>query len=254
MTPWVKRILLANVGMYLLVLARPAIGSVLMFVPALLPTRPWTVVTYMFLHAGLWHIGFNMLALYFFGPAVETRLGGRHFAGLYLSSGVMGAVLSVPFMPHAAIVGASGAVFGVMLAFARYWPRQRIYIWGVLPIEARWMVVLMTGFSLWAGFGGTRDGVAHFAHLGGFLGGFLYLKWMDWRSPARRFKQKAQAVPTTPPRESSETVERWKRIRRDDIHPVNRDELDRLLAKLDAHGVKRLTPDERAFLERFSAR
>jgi membrane associated rhomboid family serine protease len=239
--------------MYLLILASPTVGNVLMFVPALLPTRPWTVVTYMFLHAGLWHIGFNMLALYFFGPAVETRLGGRHFVGLYLSSGIMGAVLSIPFTPHAAIVGASGAVFGVMLAFARYWPRQRIYIWGVLPIEARWMVILMTAFSLWAGFGGAQSGVAHFAHLGGFLGGFLYLKWMDWRSPARRFKQKAQVVPP-PPRDPDQALERWKRIRREDIHPVNRDEVDRLLDKISREGVKSLTPDERALLERFAGR
>jgi membrane associated rhomboid family serine protease len=207
----------------------------------------------MFLHAGLWHIGFNMLALYFFGPAVETRLGGRNFVGLYLSSGIMGAVLSIPFTPHAAIVGASGAVFGVMLAFARYWPRQRIYIWGVLPIEARWMVILMTAFSLWAGFGGAQSGVAHFAHLGGFLGGFLYLKWMDWRSPARRFKQKAQVVPP-PPRDPDQALERWKRIRREDIHPVNRDEVDRLLDKISREGVKSLTPDERALLERFAGR
>jgi membrane associated rhomboid family serine protease len=253
MTPWVKRILFANVAMYLLILASPAVGNVLMFVPAFLPTRPWTVVTYMFLHAGLWHIGFNMLALYFFGPAVETRLGGRNFVGLYLSSGIMGAVLSIPFTPHAAIVGASGAVFGVMLAFARYWPRQRIYIWGVLPIEARWMVILMTAFSLWAGFGGAQSGVAHFAHLGGFLGGFLYLKWMDWRSPARRFKQKAQVVPP-PPRDPDQALERWKRIRREDIHPVNRDEVDRLLDKISREGVKSLTPDERALLERFAGR
>ncbi len=253
MTPWVKRILFANVAMYLLTVARPAVGNLLVFVPALLPTRPWSVVTYMFLHAGIWHIGFNMLALYFFGPAVETRLGGRRFVGLYLSSGVMGALLSIPFTPHAAIVGASGAVFGVMLAFARYWPRQRIYIWAVLPIEARWMVILMTAFSLWSGFGGSRDGVAHFAHLGGFLGGFLYLKWTDWRSPARKFKQKAQVVPP-PPRDPEHALERWKRIRREDIHPVNRDEVDRLLDKISREGVKSLTPDERALLERFAGR
>jgi membrane associated rhomboid family serine protease len=253
MTPWVKRILFANVAMYLLTVARPAVGNLLVFVPALLPTRPWSVVTYMFLHAGIWHIGFNMLALYFFGPAVETRLGGRRFVGLYLSSGVMGALLSIPFTPHAAIVGASGAVFGVMLAFARYWPRQRIYIWAVLPIEARWMVILMTAFSLWSGFGGSRDGVAHFAHLGGFLGGFLYLKWTDWRSPARKFKQKAQVVPPAP-RDPEQALERWKRIRREDIHPVNRDEVDRLLDKISREGVKSLTPDERALLERFAGR
>ena len=253
MTPWVKRLLFANVAVFVLTMARPAVMNELAFVPALLPERPWTIITYMFVHAGFWHIGLNMLVLYFFGPAVEARLGGRHFFGLYFISGITGALLSLVFMPHAPIVGASGAIFGVMLAFAHFWPRQRIYIWAVLPIEARWLVVLYTVFSLWAGFGGAESGIAHFAHLGGFLGGFLYLRWMAWRSPARRFKQKAQA-PAAPVRESSQTLERWKRIRREDIHPVNRDEVDRLLAKISKDGVKSLTPDERAFLERFSAR
>jgi len=253
MTPWVKRIIFANVAVFVLTQARPAMEMTLAFVPVLLPERPWTVITYMFVHAGFLHIGLNMLVLYFFGPAVEARLGGRHFLGLYFISGITGALLSLLFMPHAPIVGASGAIFGVMLAFAHFWPKQRIYIWAVLPIEARWMVVLYAAFSLWAGFGGAESGVAHFAHLGGFLGGFLYLKWMDWRSPARRFKQQAQpAAPT--PRESSQTLDRWKSIRREDIHPVNRDEVDRLLAKIGEQGVKSLTPDERAFLERFASR
>jgi membrane associated rhomboid family serine protease len=253
MTPWVLRIIIANIAMHFVTMAFPIVRYVLLLVPALIPYRPWSVVTYMFLHApGIMHILFNMIALYFFGPAVEARLGSRRFVVLYFVSGIMAALVSLPFTPFVPIVGASGAVFGVMLAFARFWPRQQIYIWGILPVEARWMVIFLTGLSLWAGFGGQRDGVAHFAHLGGFLGGFVYLKWAEWRSPARRFKKKAQAPPA--PRDGDRTMERWQKIRTEGIHPLNRDEVERLLQKIASEGPKSLTPDERAFLERFAER
>jgi membrane associated rhomboid family serine protease len=252
MTPWVLRLILANVAMFFVTAAYPVARWALLLVPALIPSRPWTVVTYMFLHGGFMHILFNMIALFFFGPAVEARLGSRRFVALYFTSGIMAALVSVPFTPNVPIVGASGAVFGVMLAFARFWPRQQIYIWGVLPVEARWLVIFLTGLSLWSGFSGASQGVAHFAHLGGFLGGFLYLKWTDWRSPARRFKRKAQAPP--PPREGDRTLERWQSIRTEDIHPLNREEVERLLQKIESRGPKSLTPDERAFLERFASR
>jgi membrane associated rhomboid family serine protease len=222
-----------------------------MFIPRLFLIRPWTIVTYMFLHAGIWHLVFNMLALYFFGPRLESRLGGRQFLYLYFISGIMGALLSVFFSPNAAIIGASGAVFGVLLGFARYWPRERIYIWGVLPIEARALVVVATIVSLYFGFRGGGN-VAHFAHLGGFLGGFLYLKWWGRRSPAARFKAKAQAPVRAKSAGGHTDVNRWQRINREEMHPVNQEELDRVLDKIGASGVGSLTNDERDFLERFS--
>ena len=254
MTPWVMRILLANGVVYLLslVLGRPP--EALMFVPRLFLLRPWTIVTYMFLHAGIWHLLFNMLALYFFGPRLEARLGGRQFLLLYFISGIMGAVLSIFFTPNAAIVGASGAVFGVLLGFARYWPRERIYIWGVLPIEARGLVIVMTIISLYLGFAGGGGNIAHFAHLGGFLGGFLYLKWWDRTSPAARFMAKAKAPLRQGSGNGGTDVKRWRRIRRDDMHPVNQEELDRILDKISASGVGSLNAEERDFLERFSRR
>jgi hypothetical protein len=135
-----------------------------------------------------------------------------------------------------------------------FWPRDKIYIWGVLPVEVRWLVVFLTGMSLFAGFSGSRDGVAHFAHLGGFAGAFLYLKWLDYRSPTRRFKRKAAAVQAKPKSSGVSDLERWRGIRRDDMHSVNRDELDRILDKISAEGMNSLTPDERAFLERFASR
>lgn len=248
MTPWVQRLIAINVGMFLLSLALPGVAQALILIPALIPERPWTIVTYMFLHAGVWHLAFNMLALYFFGPRVEARLGGGQFLALYGISGLVGALASLAFTPRAGIVGASGAIFGVMLGYARYWPRALIYIWGVVPIEARWFVIGMTALSLFGGFGGLQAGVAHFAHLGGFLGGFLYLTWVDRRSPAARFRTRLAA----PARRDGSAPEQWAKIRLDELHPVNREEVERLLRKSAQGGSVSLTPDERAVLDRFS--
>ena len=250
MTPWVARIIFANVGVFLLTAFAPAIVLPMALVPAFIPYRPWTLLTYMFLHAGFGHLLFNMLGLYFFGPRVESRLGGRRFLGLYLTSGLVGALLSLA-TPYARIVGASGAVFGVMLGFARYWPREPIYLWGVFPVEARVLVVVTTVLALWGAFSRATGGIAHFAHLGGYVGGYVYLRWMEARSPAARFR--AQLAPK-PKRTSDAGMERWRRIDASALHPVNREELERVLAKVNAEGIPGLNPGEREFLERFSAR
>ena len=193
MTLWVRRLLFANVTVFLLVRALPGeIVNQLVLVPVLVPVRPWSVLTYQFLHAGFWHLLMNMIGLYFFGPRLEARIGSRHFLLLYLLSGVGGAVLSI-LTPRAFIVGASGAVFGVLLGFARYWPRERIYIYAVIPVEARILVVFLAALSLWSGIGGGGN-IAHFAHLGGFVGGWIYLNVMERRSPGRRFRRKVEAA------------------------------------------------------------
>jgi membrane associated rhomboid family serine protease len=237
--------------MYLITTAFPGVVQALVLVPALIPERPWSVVTYMFLHAGVWHLLFNMLALYVFGPRVEGRLGGRQFLLLYFISGLVGALTSL-LTPSAAIVGASAAIFGVMLGYARYWPRDLVLVWGVLPIQARWFVMGMTALSLFAGFGGAQPGVAHFAHLGGFLGGWMYLKWLERHSPAARFRAQV-----TQPRDRFESpsaaLERWRAIRLEQLHPVNREEVERLLKKV-TEGHVALSAEERAVLERFSRR
>jgi len=251
MTPWVARLIFLNILMFGLTIVMPGLADMLAFMPAELLIRPWTIVTYMFLHGGFGHIFFNMLMLFFFGPRLEARLGSRRFLGLYFTSGVAGGLLSFtsPLIP---IIGASGAVFGVMFAFAYYWPREVVHIWGVLPIEVRWLVAGLTGVALISGFGGARDGIAHFAHLGGILGAFIYLKVMERTSGARRFQ--ARATPAASAISSTATVARWANIRREGLHPVNLEELDRVLAKLEKEGIGRLTDGERQFLERFSQR
>jgi len=267
MTPWVTRLLVANAIMYLLQISlgtmviqtptRPiAMGTVdywLAFIPALVLVHPWSFFSYMFLHGGFGHIFFNMLMLFFFGPRLEMRLGNRKFIILYLVAGVTGAMLYLPTQWGSPIpmIGASGAVYGVMLGFAYFWPREKIFIWGILPVESRILIGVMTAMSLFFGAGGGGN-VAHFAHLGGFLGAFLYLKYLDHNSPAKKWQKQMRPVVPVGHGGNHSDVERWTRIRPDDLHPVNRDEVLRLLEKVKQEGASALTPTERDTLNRFT--
>jgi membrane associated rhomboid family serine protease len=245
-TPWVQRLLIANVLVFFLQQTMPEVTNALILVPALMLTRPWTLITYMFLHAGLMHLLGNMIALYFFGPRVEQRLGSERFLALYLISGITGGLLSFVFTPTAPILGASGAVYGVLLAFARFWPRDQFHIWGIVPVEARWLVVFYTILSLFGALGGG-GGVAHFAHLGGFVGAFLYLLYFERRSGTKRFRKQATAVPAA----KDAMVGNWRNVDRANVHAVNKDEVDRILDKISATGIGSLTPQERLFLSNF---
>jgi len=244
-TPVVRALLIATVGAFFLQATVPALAGALVFVPKLALGRPWTVLTYMFLHGGLAHLGFNMLALFFFGPRVEERVGSRQFAILYFLSGIAGALLSFLFSPRAPIIGASAGVFGVMLAFAYFWPHAPIHIWGVIPVPARMLVIITTVLALWSGFGGAGRGIAHFAHLGGYAGAYLYLRWLD-RSRAA-FKRQATGAPT----EAGRRAAGWRSIDLASVHEVNRDEVRRILDKIGAHGMASLTSQEQLFLSNF---
>jgi membrane associated rhomboid family serine protease len=245
-TPWVLRLIVANIIVYFLQQTIPSLTSQLAFYPypAWFLTHPWTMVTYMFVHAsGLWHIGFNMLTLYFFGPRVEQRIGSERFFVLYFFSGICGALLSFLFNDRAAIIGASGAIFGVMFAYAKFWPRDQVLLWGVVPIEVRWLVGISTLISLF----GIGQGVAHFAHLGGFAGGYLYLLFLDRRHGAKRFRtQVTNAAPA-----ADALANKWNKVDRTKVHEVNRDEVNRILDKISASGLKSLSPQERLFLMNF---
>jgi len=242
LTRWVLRLIVANIAIFLLTAVAPGLSRFMMFVPALVLERPWTLVTYMFAHAGMWHLLFNMIALVFFGPRVEAEMGERDFLLLYCVSGMTGGILSF-VSPWTPIVGASGAIYGVMMAYAYLWPRAQIFLWGILPVEARWLVIFMTALSLYGGFRGVDD-IAHFAHLGGFLGGFVFLRLRS-RRPTRRAAIQEQ----TPTRRS---LHRWAKIDRNKLHEVNREEFDRIQGKIRSSGAESLTQQECEFLDRFS--
>ena len=249
MTPWVRRIITANVAVFLITYAQPEVGNALAFSARSALSAPWTIITYMFVHAGIAHIFWNMFALLIFGPRVETRLGGRRFLGLYAVGGVTGALVSIALASYG-LVGASAAIYGVTLAYAIYWPWDRIALFGVLPMPVFVLVALYGVISLFGGFGYFQAGVAHWAHLGGYAGAYLYLTVLKHQTGSEKFRAKAAPVAAVP--KSPEVIERWRRIDPSTLHPVNREELTRIMAKLDGEGAGALTDEERVFLNRFA--
>ncbi|MBK6454940.1 MAG: rhomboid family intramembrane serine protease [Gemmatimonadetes bacterium] len=255
MTPVVLILVLVNIAAYLLQSMVPGLSNWFAFVPAAALVRPWTVVTYMFLHGSLSHIGFNMLALYFFGPRIEDRMGSQRFATLYFASGITGALLSMLFS-GAPIIGASGGVFGVMLAFAFFWPNDVILLWGIVPVPARVLVIGTTVLALFSGFSGGGDGIAHFAHLGGYAGAFLYLKWLErGRGKFRQMATSTSAPSISHPARSAppsmRTVEGVGEIDMSGVHEVNREAVTRIVDKVQAQGLASLTAQEKSFLRAF---
>ena len=244
MTPFVRLLLVLNFAVFALQLVQPPLIYLGMFVPEFVLTRPWTIVTYMFLHGGFGHLAFNMLSLYFFGPAVEDRMGSQRFMMMYFLSGITGALLQLAMSPRNPMVGASAGIFGVMMCFAHYWPHRVINIWGVLPVTARLLVVATTAFALFSGAVGGGN-IAHYAHLGGYAGAYLYLRWLERGKHA--FKQKVERVAP----QTQKKIEDWRKIDLAAIHSVNRDEVKRLIEKISADGIGALTPQERLFLSNF---
>ena len=256
LTPWVKRLLIANTVVFALTwLIGPGfVVEWFSFQPTKILLRPWTPLTYMFLHGGFGHLFWNMLFLFFFGPQLESKWGSREFIRYYLVCGLGGVALSFLFVSYS-IIGASAAVYGVMLAFAMAWPDAPIYVWGIFPVKAKWLVGFFVLITFTNAFGGAGGGVAHFAHLGGFAAGFLYLK-TDWRASqaiqsmgkaarARRF--------AIVPREDREAATSDQRRRSDDASEKKAlDAVDRVLDKISAEGMGSLTEQERKLLDEVS--
>ena len=143
---------------------------------------PWQLVTYSFLHGGIAHIFFNMFGLYMFGSEIERLFGSRFYLLYYLASVVVAALTHLAITglmgsPPAPMVGASGGVYGLLLAFGWYFPQRRVVLlFPPIPLPARIFVIVFGVLELFFGVTGTAAGVAHFAHLGGMLGGWLMIE------------------------------------------------------------------------------
>lgn len=232
----------------------------------------WRLVTYAFCHGTppqndtstshpLLHLVFNMVGLWWFGRSVEDRLGSREFLGFYLAAAVFSGLahigLETAFLKQVSItVGASGAIMAIMAIYAMWFPRQQVFLMGLIPIEIRWLIALFVAFDtlpIWAALTGhqVRDGIAHGAHLGGLLFGFLYqifelrltrqtgfgnlTSW--WRNRDRRRHMRLY----TPGPES---------LDEDDL----KQKMDEALQKISEKGEASLTPQERKILSEASRR
>jgi membrane associated rhomboid family serine protease len=259
-TPWVGRIIIANAVVLLLLMTlftSPDLFQTLQFSPRTALIRPWTFISYMFVHAGLLHLLGNMLMLFVFGTAVESRMGSRNFLLYYLFCGVGAAVFSLllaGLMPIGAFVGASGAVLGVAVAFAMFWPDAEMIVFPIpVPIKARTLVIGLVVLDVLASRLWPGDGIAHIAHVGGALFGYLFFR-------AQLLSRRSAAPPTR-------TVERVVMVQSGSAEPERRTpvtplrprrgiesdpvaaEVDRVLDKISEKGISSLTPAERKFLD-----
>jgi membrane associated rhomboid family serine protease len=260
-TPWVGRLIIANAMVLLLLLTvftSPALQARLAFDPAHALARPWTFITYMFVHGGLFHLLGNMLMLFVFGSPVESRMGSRAFLLYYLYCGVGAALLALALSGLTTVppfVGASGAVLGLGLAFATFWPDAELILFPFpIPVRARTLVAILAAIDLaFAIRASNTDGVSHVAHLGGLAAGFLFF----------RIQSLSRRRPSAPPRPVERVVMVQSGVpeasrpmpaapvtprRRVDADPVAA-EVDRVLDKISAQGLGSLTAAERRFLD-----
>lgn len=186
--PAVKHLLIINV-IFFVALSTSGIGQFLFQYGALWPLgsglfQPWQLISYMFLHGGFMHIFFNLFALWMFGQSIENYWGTKRFTYFYFLTGVGAALLHMVIGGGGApTIGASGAVYGILLAFGMMFPNREIMLlFPPIPMKAKYFVAIFGVIELISGISRTNTGVAHFAHLGGMLVGFILIKYWGIKS------------------------------------------------------------------------
>ena len=248
LTPVTKKLLIANVGVFFAQMVFPELVGYLGLVPrdVMQHYKVWEVVTYSFLHGNGWHLFFNMFALWMFGPHIEGIWGSRRFLTYYGLCVLGAAAAQFAIAPDILVVGASGAIYGILLAFGLLMPDAVIYLFFFFPVRAIQAVLFIALLTLVSAMSAGGSRVAHFAHLGGMLTGFLYFKIPLWRDRLRLFR--AERLFRNP---------KGSAINRPAPHAADVDlrmEVDRILEKISAEGVDSLTGEERATMDRYAKR
>jgi membrane associated rhomboid family serine protease len=207
--PCVKGLIIANVAVFILQMIPGRIGDVVTGVGAMNPVlafghlQLWRLVTYMFLHSRdmIFHILFNMLSLYWFGVELEDIWGRRKFLFFYFVCGVGSGLFTLFYLlvnPYVIVIGASGAVLGLLTAYAFYYPQRQVLIFGIFPMRMRTLVIGYAVISVFFSLTGGGGNVSHIVHMGGIVVAYVYLKivpalWIElnklmysWRSRWRR--------------------------------------------------------------------
>lgn len=202
-----KNLVAINILMFIATLVNEnfMVANFAMFYPASPFFKPWQILTHMFMHGGFWHIFFNMYSLLMFGSILERSLGPKKYLIFYFVTGLGAVALhtGVEWMQARVFIangiaqayqqllvtptlGASGAIYGVLIGFAMLYPQARLtLIFPPIPMTAKWLVIIFAAIELFSGINGIQDGVAHFAHLGGMLFGWLLIRW--WRKHGKLY-------------------------------------------------------------------
>lgn len=267
--PVIKYLMVINVAVYalahLLTLGAPALEPALARLLFLFPLgrgfEPWQLVTYLFMHGSLFpHLVFNMFALWMFGMELENDWGSKKFLFYYMLCGIGAGVSNLVFGPifggAGPTVGASGAIYGVLIAFGMMYPDRPIFVYFLLPIRARYFVLIYIALELYAGVTGTSDGVAHFAHLGGAAVGFVYLlidggfiPFKHWfQSPSKpRYVSREQAGGHGQYKGDEISDAKYYDLHNEEDH-INQQRIDDILDKINQGGYQSLTDEEKRLL------
>jgi membrane associated rhomboid family serine protease len=281
MTRAVQWLLALNIGVYFMQLTlfgAESVFSALALNPARFPAAWWTIVTYMFVHAWLAHIAFNLFTLWMFGPRLEQVWGTRAFVQFYLWCGLGGAIVHLLFAQNSAVVGASGAISGVLVAYAFRWPDDEIYLFGVIPMKSRWLIAAMIGMNIIFALS-PGSGIDWTAHVGGMGFGWLFLKLYSLggldrvRGWVSSVPDESEDMPRAVPRTRSsmrdrsrgidEVVARSNAVVLRESKPLahvpkqetakeHAARVNRVLDKISQQGMESLTTDERRLLEDLS--
>lgn len=249
--PAIKNILLANVVIFILTFLNSNLANIIYEQFALSSYgvfgefKIWQLFTYMFLHdnSGFWHIFFNMFILWMFGSELENNWGSREFLKYYFLTGIGGGVFNLIFS-GAPTVGASAAVYGVMVAYALAYPDRLIYIYFLFPVKVKYLMGFLTLVSFFSTFGASGDRIAHAAHLGGIIVGFVYLKYWTMHFKIKNFLQSSKT-----PGSGSSSHLKFSSGSKDNKTEFYRKKIDELLDKINKVGYLNLTEEEKKLLD-----
>lgn len=201
----------------------------------------WQLVTYLFVHAGLWHLVLNMLMLWMFGTVLENTWGSKRFLGYYLFTGVGAGLCSILFAHNAVspVVGASGAIFGLLVAFAVMFPESVILLFFIFPMKMRYAAMVLAGINLLGALSNPGSEVAYIAHLGGGLFGYAYFKNQAIGLALSRFSLY----------HFQESIKRKREVSQLNKMMDISQKVDEILDKISSQGIDSLTKKEREILK-----
>ncbi|MFQ6617680.1 MAG: rhomboid family intramembrane serine protease [Fidelibacterota bacterium] len=251
LTDAVKAIIAANVAIFLFIfllqeiLGIRGVKSLLYSLFGLVPRytwskfRIWQPFTYMFLHGGFWHVAVNMFILWMFGGEIERQWGTREFVKYYVITGAGSGVITVIFSlnSYIPVIGASGAIYGILLAYALMFPNRLIYLYFLFPIKVKYFVIFIGAVAFLSSITAAQSTISNLTHLGGMIIGFMYLK-LDWRLDfikryfmVRKSKKRLRII-----------------HKREKSLDQMRKEVDRILDKINEVGYENLTEEEKQTL------
>ena len=242
-TDAIKILIIINVGMYLLqIITVLQLDMIRIFGLSAETIWPliWQPITYMFMHGGVWHVAINMFVLWMFGTELETIWGKNEFLKYYFVTGIGSGIIWLLFNiggSNAILIGASGAIYGILMAYGLMFPNRIVYVYFLFPVKVKWFVIFIGAIAFFSSMG-TGSNISHLTHLSGMLIGYLYLRFSDrWRNIMFIVRKKVVEMKS------------MQKDRNNQQKMKLQQEVDRLLDKANISGWESLSEEEQTKIQ-----